>query len=627
MTCDSRAVATLAAIFLFFHTCYAQEPAPSQDALIHTLIIQLDDDDFEKREQAQLSLLKKGDEAKGALAEAAKDGSAELKTRAGLLLNILSLSAELRENHPGIQTELLKSYDAWGKYFILLGDKLEYKEKSERQTQDLEVLASGALRNIDTHDVELQQRIVYFIGQFKLSDMARHLIPMLKVTNSAIRAASARALGRLENKEALPELLLLMDDKEAGVRGFACEGVIALGGEGVIPLMLEMLTDNRANVRYCAAAALCDLRAKSAIPALMARLNDDDANVRAVAANALGMLDAREAIPALIKCVNDDGNHGAFYALRELKATEAIPSLIALSEHSVNRIRERAIDTLGCMNTKEVIPALIKQLKSKDADTRRCVLHALSNLKASEALPAIVKLLADENGDVAQAAYDALLRTNAWSEVPGILPLLKHDTPRVRHLASALIVRLQAAEAIPHLVVLLKDDNETTRICAADTLGKLGDKKGVRHPQFTDNPDTHHEPDVAGELRAAQAIPELIKRLRDSSSSVRRSAAVALCRLEARDAVPALKDVVAGDLEKTVRLFASCALACIGEKLDQENLKELLDNDDAWIRLNGSTLLARLKNKDAIIPLEKFAGDEDPFVREAAREALRQLGE
>src|SRR6478735_5339794 len=70
-------------------------------------------------------------------------------------------------------------------------------------------------------------------------------------------------------------------------------------------LLEKLLTDSASEVRGAAAVGLGDLRASDALPALLVAVEDDDAHVRQMALTALGEIGDGRALPRLQRALGD----------------------------------------------------------------------------------------------------------------------------------------------------------------------------------------------------------------------------------------------------------------------------------------------------------------------------------
>ena len=263
--------------------------------------------------------------------------------------------------------------------------------------------------------------VINALGRLQAKEAISELIALLKDEDREIRLSAANSLGQLHAKEAVPELITLLRDKDYEVRQSAADVLGQLQAKESIPELIALLRDNEYRVRQSAADVLGQLQAKESIPELIALLKDEDAWVRQSAADVLGQLQAKESIPELIALLKDEDAWVRLRAadvLGQLQAKESIPELIALLKDEDAEIRLRAANALGQLQAKESIPELIALLKDEDAWVRQSAANALGQLQAKESIPELIALLKDEDVWVRQSAANALGQLHAKEAVP-----------------------------------------------------------------------------------------------------------------------------------------------------------------------------------------------------------------
>lgn len=127
---------------------------------------------------------------------------------------------------------------------------------------------------------------------------------------------------------------------------------------------------------------------------------------------------------------------------------------------------------------------------------------------------------------------------------------------------------------------------------------------------------------------ARDAIPAIIRALRDSSAMVRNHAAMALSNMP-EGAAPALRHALLNDEDDCVRGSAAGALGVIGAKegVVPDLIRALQTDDD---QLNRQIIIEALGRigpdaKEALPVLERLSNDTNPDVRKAAAEALKKI--
>ena len=164
----------------------------------------------------------------------------------------------------------------------------------------------------------------------------------------------------------------------------------------------------------------------------------------------------------------------------------------------------------------------------------------------------------------------------------------------VRENAVYTLGRLQAKEAIPHLIKALKDEEKYVRLAAISALS---------------------------ELQAQEAIPHLIILLsEDEETIVRADAVYTLGRLQAKEAIPHLIKALK-DEEFAVRYAAAKVIS----KTDKDLIRKSLSNKDAFIRESAAYALGELQAQEAIPELISLLSDESSDVKLSTIQVCNEL--
>lgn len=139
-------------------------------------------------------------------------------------------------------------------------------------------------------------------------------------SNSDVRIAAAKALGKMRDSKALDILFVTLKSGNSNQR---CEIAELLGevyDSHVEPALADALNDPFENVRALAAAALGKLRDERAVGPLITALQDKEWSVRHHAARSLGKIKDRRAIVPLTTALKDDNNYVRDAAIEALDA-------------------------------------------------------------------------------------------------------------------------------------------------------------------------------------------------------------------------------------------------------------------------------------------------------------------
>ncbi|MBI5779400.1 MAG: HEAT repeat domain-containing protein [Planctomycetes bacterium] len=194
---------------------------------------------------------------------------------------------------------------------------------------------------------------IEILGDIYAKEAAPELIKLLKrrpdyhTTHSLIYT-----LVKLEAKEAMPDIVNLFNDKDVASPNDILYAISVLGYDQVIPELIESIKAGD----WRAAEAIIKINNKAYVPELMNMLNDKDANVRRTCASTLGYLGDKRAIPALIKLLKDeeDVKAAAVISLVKLEAKEAMPEIDNLLNGELYRLRQTINNVKNDMAKKNI---------------------------------------------------------------------------------------------------------------------------------------------------------------------------------------------------------------------------------------------------------------------------------
>ncbi len=129
-----------------------------------------------------------------------------------------------------------------------------------------------------------------------------------------------------------------------------------------------------------------------------------------------------------------------------------------------------------------------------------------------------------------------------------------------------------------------------------------------------------------GRLSLREAVPDVVRALRDPQVEVRVVAAAALWRLPDPAAVPALLELLR-DRDAAARQWAALALGVIRDSRATVPLTQMLTDAEAAVRLDAIRSLGRIADEAALEPLVQFANADAHPVDERleAINAIAQL--
>jgi HEAT repeat protein/predicted Ser/Thr protein kinase len=208
--------------------------------------------------------------------------------------------------------------------------------------------------------------------------------------------------------------------------------------------------------------------------------------------------------------------------------------------------------------------------------------------------------------------------------------LLRDEDSEVRWRAAEALGDLRAREAVGDLVRALRDPDGVVARRAAEALADLGAgeaaSEGVALLESPDAAVRRRASRLLGKLKARESAPAIVRLLESEDSGVRESAAATLGLLGAPEAIPALLKRFE-DEDTDVREAAIGAIVELGARDAVPRILALLRDEDAAIREYAASALGKLAAQEAVPDLIRLAReDASAGVRAAAAQALDQLG-
>ncbi len=241
------------------------------------------------------------------------------------------------------------------------------------------------------------------------------------------------------------------------------------------------LKDEDTNIREYAALAIGILDGRSQVPQLVAALKDPEDGVRGAAATALGKVgtaaDGKNLIP-LLADESAEVRRRVLQALGVLRVREAGPALREMYE--ANRKKELGLKVLLALS-RIADPAqadLFKELvQDTDPETRRLAIEGLGRISDPAMMPAFKKDYQRERNDELKLAYSfALTRLGDRAFLDSLVLCLPSRTLGSR--CRGYILEM-GREVLPELYPYLNDPEPDVRGALADILAAIGDPEAV----------------------------------------------------------------------------------------------------------------------------------------------------
>ena len=251
-------------------------------------------------------------------------------------------------------------------------------------------------------------------------------------------------------------------------------------------------------------------------------------------------------------------------------------------------------------------------LQSSSPDLRRQGINLLRRIARTdpEALRALREMLGDADSGVREEAIESLAEVRDAASVPKLLTMLSDPDSDVRE------------EVLDALDDVLEGGGDPAAIAGAIdfVLSSLSDADaGVRESAI----------ETLGELRAREAVPQLVELLADTDEDIRERVIESLAEIGDPAAAPALRELYTQSEGRDARRLA-LALRDLGDNSgilhEAARLREVaLNSPYANDRENAVEFIAENAAEPHRDILERALQDPDQEVREEAEEGLRRL--
>lgn len=264
-------------------------------------------------------------------------------------------------------------------------------------TEGESLTVEGALANLRGEDYSLRYYAAWWIGRFRVKEPAaidgliaalEEVSPHTESGDYSLQRNAARALGKLEDRRAVPALIRCLDCSDFYVREAAAQALETLGDARSIPALITLL-----------------------------------AGGVAAAVRVPGKPHLVQPYEAVIE------------ALGSLQATAAIPSIAPFLEHPVERVQYAAARAMYQLTGEAIYgERLVQALKGNDLQLRRSALIDLGAIGYLPAAQAIAETLAENS--LKLIALKGLLETHLHQKES---LSLSEDTIQVMHFMDSLL--------------------------------------------------------------------------------------------------------------------------------------------------------------------------------------------
>jgi HEAT repeat protein len=383
-----------------------------------------------------------------------------------------------------------------------------------------------ALRDNNTG---VQDAVVHSLMEIKKESTVYMILPLLR--EDIFLRNTALLILREMGKIATPLLYNLLSDKDDDVRKFALDLIYDISHCTYPEKVAQMLSeDPNANVRAAAAKALGRLKYEKALPQLLQSLNDEEW-VSFSTLEVLPNFKDDRSTDSIIELLNSPSESIRLAAIEALGKTATAHSVQGLSDHfsrakgyeKISTIKYLA-ETGSLMGTAEVLEILQDMLRHDDWEDKLAAIKGFASLENQNAIYHMVDTAGSldrshpDNEERVRTIKKEILR---FACIPSLIALL--DDKSIRYRGKVVILEvlghLKCREAVPKIISLLNNLLRDVRRTGISVLGEIGgeEAKDCLMETLTDH-DSHVRKTsitVLGEIGGKKAFKPIMNVLKN----------------------------------------------------------------------------------------------------------------
>ncbi|MBU44831.1 MAG: hypothetical protein CMN76_16530 [Spirochaetaceae bacterium] len=197
------------------------------------------------------------------------------------------------------------------------------------------------------------------------------LLSLLDGESDIAVAPAAYALGRRKLAVARVPIEKALGNQELPDRETIARALGWLGNKESVPVLLEVLKEDEGEGRYGAAWALGILEAREALPDLMQAARSSDERLAMISVEAIGMMHDPSTLSFLTTVAERDSasRFMAIDAIGQIPGPEALKRLQELADSRDEKQKQAAIRALRYRDEPEVVTILIETLRETDTES------------------------------------------------------------------------------------------------------------------------------------------------------------------------------------------------------------------------------------------------------------------
>lgn len=513
------------------------------------------------------------------------------------------------------------------------------------------------------------------VNKFRSRDVMKNLFESLNENENFISYKIAEGLGEFENKKTVNTLIDALEDDDESVREMVINTLGRIGDRNSVTSLISHI-ENNDELKELVILALGEIGGRKSLEFIKLALNEDNLEIKLKAIEALGKISHPESIEELIYALMDDNLEVKLYSLASLGEIGDSKAIKPLRRFLNNRkwiVRKYALNALGKI-AECPLEIFIKALNDKDYRVREKAVEIIGIRGDEKSIDSLKPMLNDSNDDVKQRVREILKKhqklefeieqkekTGRSDNLSKFIQKIGKD--KVVEILSEyfemedMITREETdyPVEISHKIPGEKKEEISEEISGKTTAEDVDPILSDLCNQISDKIPKEKEmsEEISGKTQAEvdlepilndlcygkysvwwgakedlkelgpAAVEPLINLLEDENQTVRGRVVLALSEIgDERAITPLIKHL---EVESTPnRKKIALSLYKFGKKAIKP-LTEALKHQDFEIRESAAEALGEIGDKAALDSLEKALNDENVYVRNRVKTAIRRI--
>ncbi|MBM4197207.1 MAG: serine/threonine protein kinase [Gammaproteobacteria bacterium] len=320
-----------------------------------------------------------------------------------------------------------------------------------------------------------------------------------------------------------------------------------------------------------------------------------------------------------------------FGIFHEIATAELVPDLLARLDGKDAAVRVHIIGVLARFNRPDVARALEEQLRDRNKAVRKCALIAVENMPGERNVALLCGMLRDPDFETRGKAVDLIVQARHPDTMKHLAEVMRDEAEDTRRAAVEVLNGIADVATLKYLLAALEDQDWWVRSRASDAMAKIGGPKVMDAVlQLVRDPDENIRRaaiEILNQTKDERAVDHLAAATKDKDWWVRERAADALAEIGNTRAVPALLEMLSGDIRSMPAAIR--ALGRLGDSRVMPTLMPLLEHADKAITLETVGAVARLADQQNVATvrsrLRPIMAGPDETIAKAAAEAVLKL--